>query len=620
MMLKFLNHYKVYFTYTIIFFSVITISNFLVCIITLHADLNDDLIAHYPLRDNTNDVSGNSYHGNAFGASLITNQYGNSSYKFDGIDDYINCNHHNDFNFINEFTISAIINLEELNRQNTILTKGSYFLKISSDNRVTFGARPYSEGKDWVMIKDTSEQHIYSLMTFKGNLYAATRPGADIYKSHDGLTWNRVISITDVPLKKRSTKSASSNTGILSFTPFNDYLYATSGCPTQHVYRSFDGNSWEIAFETNESMIHSITVYKNNIYIGTSTNGIIYRSSDGKNWEQIFDSSETSILCLAEFQGQLYASTSSNEGKKGKILRTNDGENWSPVLEVSGIHFYALCVYKDMFLAGTGQRTTGSTASIYKSTNGVEWVQSVELGETKINTFSVYSGYIYVGTGNSGKIYRSIDAENWNLVKDTSAVDIFCLAPFKGHLYAGTGDSGKIYRLSDEGFDIYSDEPIELLKDTHIVVTYNKLLNSGNVKLYINGNIEKVINSTCKIENNALDLIIGRSYGSTFSGFSSVGDESFNGSLKGIRIYDHALDENEIKEFYYFTRLNDNDDDGVINSWDKCPNTKKGLPTDKNGCYSVSLCDANGDEKIGLQDIINALQVNAGLIETSGKP
>ena len=51
-----------------------------------------DLIAHYPYNGNANDESGNGYHGTVHGASLTTDQNGNSNsaYYFDGVNDYIN--------------------------------------------------------------------------------------------------------------------------------------------------------------------------------------------------------------------------------------------------------------------------------------------------------------------------------------------------------------------------------------------------------------------------------------------------------------------------------------------------------------------------------------------------
>ncbi len=58
-----------------------------------NADLNDGLIAYYPLDGNANDESGNENHGTVNGASLSVDKKGNAdnAYTFDGVDDLIDC-------------------------------------------------------------------------------------------------------------------------------------------------------------------------------------------------------------------------------------------------------------------------------------------------------------------------------------------------------------------------------------------------------------------------------------------------------------------------------------------------------------------------------------------------
>ncbi|MCD4664172.1 MAG: PKD domain-containing protein, partial [Bacteroidales bacterium] len=63
----------------------------LICCINLTADLADSLVAYYPFNGNANDESGNGNHGTVNGATLTTNRFGNenSTYDFDGVNDYI---------------------------------------------------------------------------------------------------------------------------------------------------------------------------------------------------------------------------------------------------------------------------------------------------------------------------------------------------------------------------------------------------------------------------------------------------------------------------------------------------------------------------------------------------
>lgn len=55
---------------------------------TVHADLNDGLIAYYPFNGNANDETGNGNNGIVSGATLTTDRLGNpdSAYDFDGND------------------------------------------------------------------------------------------------------------------------------------------------------------------------------------------------------------------------------------------------------------------------------------------------------------------------------------------------------------------------------------------------------------------------------------------------------------------------------------------------------------------------------------------------------
>jgi hypothetical protein len=61
----------------------------------------DGLVAYYPFNGNANDESGNTYHGTVNGATLSSDRYGNenSSYSFDGVDDYIVLFENGEINF-----------------------------------------------------------------------------------------------------------------------------------------------------------------------------------------------------------------------------------------------------------------------------------------------------------------------------------------------------------------------------------------------------------------------------------------------------------------------------------------------------------------------------------------
>jgi hypothetical protein len=78
-------------------------------VVLLPESIESGLLAFYPFNGNANDVSGNGFNGNVFGAELTTDKDGNTSsaYSFDGNDDYISIPHNVSFNFeSSDFTIS----------------------------------------------------------------------------------------------------------------------------------------------------------------------------------------------------------------------------------------------------------------------------------------------------------------------------------------------------------------------------------------------------------------------------------------------------------------------------------------------------------------------------------
>jgi len=61
----------------------------------------------------------------------------------------------------------------------------------------------------------------------------------------------------------------------------------------------------------------------------------------------------------------------------------------------------------------------------------------------------------------------------------------------------------------------------------------------------------------------------------------------YSGSIDNIRIHSRALSENEVLELYHTDnrcKMDDSDDDGVVDIWDECPETPENSYVNKNGC------------------------------------
>jgi hypothetical protein len=206
----------------------------------------------------------------------------------------------------------------------------------------------------------------------------------------------------------------------------------------------------------------------------------------------------------------------------------SDGTTWVEVEDTTETRIYSFVVFNGYLYAGTGY-----SGKIYRSSDGTTWVSPTSTPESRIYSFVVFNGYLYAGTGDNGKIYRSSDGTTWVEVEDTTESLIYCLVVFNGYLYAGTGYSGKIYRMGS-GFDIYSSDIISLDEIVFVVGAYDNSLVTDNAQLYVfclNGKLADSLNFATALDTNALDMIIGSSYGSTQGGGSSSGEEYFKGNL-----------------------------------------------------------------------------------------
>jgi len=181
------------------------------------------------------------------------------------------------------------------------------------------------------------------------------------------------------------------------------------------------------------------------------------------------------------------------------------------------------------------------------SITGEVWTEVEDTTESRILAMAVFNGFLYAGTSSNGKIYRSSDGTTWAEVEDTTETYIRSMAVFNGFLYAGTYPNGKIYRMGG-GFDLYSQETVQLNHYAHIVGTQNPAKANQNAIIYINGKVTNTLDSVIVTDTNNLNLLIGNSYGST------TGEEAFAGQIALLRIFNRDLGISEIRRNYDLTR------------------------------------------------------------------
>jgi len=148
----------------ILIISFVLVISFVFCGMAL-ADLNDGLVAYYPFNGNANDESGNGNHGYVEGATLIEDRFGNpdSSYRFDGENDYIEIPDNESIRITPQLTLSAWIFLDEVGLDTyTIIEKGNtsddweYHFNVMPGNKIRFFVSPHPSGGYYILTITTA--------------------------------------------------------------------------------------------------------------------------------------------------------------------------------------------------------------------------------------------------------------------------------------------------------------------------------------------------------------------------------------------------------------------------------------------------------------------------------
>ena len=119
------------------------------------------------------------------------------TYTFDGVNDSINFKDTQSLSLTNnKFSFSTWISLSETSKINSILSKGSYSLKIGSDNRPYLELINSTINPTWT---DTGslvgDINVYSLAVYNGSLYGGVGTSGNVYIYDGGTTWTSVGSL-----------------------------------------------------------------------------------------------------------------------------------------------------------------------------------------------------------------------------------------------------------------------------------------------------------------------------------------------------------------------------------------------------------------------------------------
>jgi hypothetical protein len=284
----------------------------------------------------------------------------------------------------------------------------------------------------------------YSLGNFireDGYWFASSKDG--IYRSSDGLTWEKIVTIDSAKFKKAngvwvvssSSEGVFYTTDFSSLTPSNlteahFYIFEYHNgiwvgvtipfgntITNQTVYYSLDGKNWTLS----ESSFRMETLsYADGVWIASSppyNDGEMYYSTDGINWQ----SSGTLVGSLTGIKraNGLWVII----GTKGSYYST-DGTSWN---ECKGT--YSGANYVDYANGIWLSYTNKSGGGIYYSYDGINWARSEMTSESIKNI--VYGNGMWVADGK----YYSIDGKKW---ETTNMSDTFARLYYIDGLWLGT--------------------------------------------------------------------------------------------------------------------------------------------------------------------------------------
>ena len=522
------------------------------------------LIAHWELSKNGEDKSGNGHH-------LVNHNVKFSdadSAQFNGVDSWLELPTDDvpDL-WKNGLTISAWIHTEQ-RLQDVIgdvlscydlTTRTGVNLSImnyagitnaqSNHRNVFFGVDDGGEIPDW---KDCgrpgNSQYVRSLTVFAGTLYASTwEPGIEerghVYRYAGKQKWV-------------DCGAPSAANCIAAMAVYDGHLYVGSelysgggsSLPVSEnqkhggtVYRYEGGSKWTSMGQIADvRSVSALTVFDGKLYAGTGTTGAwrdtlrtrgMYRFNGPDDWIDC-GCPDSRIVHLGVHNGHLYGLSYDDGG----FFEYEGGKDWKqlgPIPETTQV--YSMVIYDGAVHVGTWP-----TGAVYRLDGSQQWSFRGQLGEEKeVMGISVYNGQLFAGTLPFADVYRYQGGTKWTTTgrldntPDVMYRRAWSMAVFAGKLFCGVLPSGKVLSL-------------EVGKS----VTYDRALPSGwqhltavrresQLQLFING---KLVSSSSEFDKSRFQKPSGAALRIGFGQH-----DYFNGQMKDVRIFDRALEVQEIR-------------------------------------------------------------------------
>ncbi|HEX2474108.1 MAG TPA: LamG domain-containing protein [Lacipirellulaceae bacterium] len=384
-----------------------------------------------------------------------------------------------------------------------------------------------------------------------------------------------------------------------------------------HVYRYEGGQNWEDCGRVGVGRtrgVYAMVVHDGALYAATAgphggpdvnrgDYGRVYRYRGGQQWDDIGQpGAHYRINSLASFQGKLYALSINTGGSDGGVYVFEGGREWKQCGDfgrphTSGVHngrLYAAYPQGEVFAYdGNSWDKLGNPLSSIDECNqihsqgvfggelyfgtwprgkvakrrGNEWRDMGRLGDaTEVVGLSVYNGSLYAGTIPRAELFRFDGPHKWTSIRRLfdpanfdAAKDVedwtraSSLTVYDGSLFVSTAtcyramiDPPRSDEVRGKVFSFTTGANASLDRDLgpgwkHVAAVRER----GTLKLHIDGQL--AVSNACEADqldvSNESPLRIG------------FGPQShFRGKIREVRLYDRALNGDEIQQLQHGTR------------------------------------------------------------------
>lgn len=391
--------------------------------------LNAGLLAHWPLKKDARDHSGNGHHAELRGPVdfQVAGPDGTAmtAAGFNGRDAWLEVPHARVPKLRNgDFSISMWVHADEgtddvpgdlISRYDPAARRG-FHLSIKTNAGVTSSQANFrhlqfgiddDRASDWIDCGRPGNALLaFALAVHEGALYAGTcEPEAEasgrVYRYAGGEDW------IDCGAPDRSN-------AVTALAVFDGHLYAGTG-----KYR----------------VAGSALPESPNEHLG----GRIFRYAGEQQWIDCGQLPDVEAVGgLVVFRGSLYASSLY---RPAGFFRYDGERGWIVCPVPDGKRVGALGVYNGHLYA-----SSYDGGQVYRF-DGDDWTDCGQLGEnTQTYSFAVYQGRLHVGTWPSGRVYRFEDIGNWtDIGRLGEELEVMGMLVHNGRLIAGTLPLAEVY-------------------------------------------------------------------------------------------------------------------------------------------------------------------------------